>query len=110
MAAIEVDGSHPVVIVGGYFIKTGGQICIGEETAGTPTVPDVTSGQIPACPIGLAEMIAVIDGFDRPLNEVMIMIVRVIRGIAGIAQLHLQGCIDDCPCRQGGEKQRRGAV
>jgi hypothetical protein len=50
-------------------------------------------------------MIAVINRFDRTLNQIMVVVGGIRLGIAGIAQLHLQGRINDCPCRKGGNKK-----
>ena len=50
-------------------------------------------------------MIAVVNGFNRPLNQIMVVVVGVGGGIAGIAQLHLQRCADAGISLQDGEKQ-----
>ena len=45
-------------------------------------------------------MIAIVHSLDRALNEEMIVVVGVGRGPAGVAQLHLQGGVDDSARRE----------
>jgi hypothetical protein len=50
-------------------------------------------------------MIAIIHGLDRALDQVMVVIIGVSRGPAGVPQLHLERGIDDCARRIQGEKE-----
>ena len=50
-------------------------------------------------------MVVVIQGLDRELNQVMVVIIGVSRGPAGVPQLHLVRSIDDCARRIQGEKE-----
>jgi hypothetical protein len=54
----------------------------------------------------LAEIIAIIKGFDRALNQIMVVVVGVGGRIAGVPQLHLRGDVDDGARWQHGEGNR----
>ena len=95
MAAIDIDRTDAVVILVSHTIKGWRQICVGKISAGTRDRADIARSQIPTRPVGLAQIVAIINGLDRALNQIMAMVIGVDGSPGGVSELHLQGCVDD---------------
>ena len=106
VAAVEAGTG---VVGGGHLVKAGGKRCVGDEIRGASAGAEVAGGQVPARPVGFAQSIAVINGLHRALNQVMIVIVRVGGGAAGVAQLHLLCGVNDGSCLRDGGGQSQCA-
>ena len=92
-----------------HLVKARRQVGIHCPGVGAPTAANVGDSHIPARPVWLTEIIAIINGLDRALNEVMVVVGGVGRGPAGVAQLHLQRGVDDRARRENRERQRQRA-
>src|SRR2546422_1467314 len=83
------------VIARGYVIEVGRQGVVGEKRGRARSRADVGGSQVPARPSGLTQIITKIEGFHGALNQVMVVVIGVGGGTAGIAQLHLQRSVND---------------
>ena len=90
MAAVEIIGAHAVVIGGGDAVESKRQIGVSVIGRISSAAADIARRQIPRRPDGAAKSVAVIQGLDAALDEIMRVVVRVGQGTGGIAQLHLQ--------------------
>ena len=90
VAAIEINVADAVVIGGAQTREIGRQIGVNVIGGVAPAAAYVARRQIPRGPDGFAQIVAVINGFDGALDEVMRVVVGVHDGTGGIAQLHLQ--------------------
>ena len=104
MAAII---TRTAVIGRSDLVKIRREIRIGVEIGRATTRAEVADGQIPAHPVGFAQIIAVVNSFDGALNQVMVMIVGVGAGIAGVAQLHLQRGVYGGASPRNSQERRR---
>src|SRR5437016_2657716 len=94
------------VIARGYLVKARRQGGVGEKRSRARSRADVGGSQVPARPIRLAQIIAKIERFHRALNQVMVVVIGVGRGTAGVAKLHLQRSADNGAGLQNGKEQR----
>src|ERR1035438_10683483 len=88
--------TRPRIVAIGHPIEVGRQVgvgVVGGRTRDRATV--VSSAEVPAYPVRLAQRRVIVYCFDRTLDQVMAIIVGIRGSAAGVAQLQLQAGVNN---------------